>query len=123
MPAEPARIGFIREEYRRVVASTPAITSRYGNLARESEDPIETFFDDVADAQVVADERQALHGQERRRFRCETATIEEITALSYVGAIPIGRYRDSERLADSKVLIGEILLDFHKQHAATMVWG
>lgn len=123
MPATASRIGFIKEEFRRVVAETPTVSVKHGNLARESDDPIETFFDSTADAQLVATARQALLSPERRRFRCETASLEELMALTYVGAVPLGRFRDSERSADRKVLVGEIVLDFQKQHGAAAVWG
>lgn len=123
MPATPARIGFIKEEFRRVIATTPAVTARHGNLARTSEEPIETFFDNVADAQLVANERQDLLSPDRRYFRCETTSIEELMALAYIGAVPIARYRDTERAADGKMLLGEIVMDFQKQHGAATVWG
>ena len=126
MPATPARIGFIREEFRRVVASTPAVSNKYGNLARESDDPIETFFDDTADAQIVANERQDLLSADRRRFRCAVNRLDEVMVLDYVGSLPLAQYRDAERGisgADGMMVVSEIVIDLHKGQAAIMVWG
>jgi hypothetical protein len=123
MPATPSRIGFIREEFRRVIASTPAVSNKYGNLARESDDPVETFFDNVADAQAVANERQALLSPDRRRFRCAVGSIDEVLALTYAGHLPLAQYVDTERGADTKAVVSEIVIDLQKQQAAIMVWG
>lgn len=123
MPATAARIGFIQTEFRRVTATTPAAQTRHGTLARQSEDPVETFFDNTADAQVVCAARQALLSTERRRFRLAATGIDEVLALSYTGAVPIGRYRDSERAVDCKVLVSEIAIDLGKHSAMLTVWG
>lgn len=123
MPATPARIGFIQSEFRRVVATTGSANTRHGNLARESDDPVETYFDNIADAQVVANERQALLSPERRRFRAVVAGLDEVVALDYIGAVPIASYVDTERNFNGKALVSEIILDFDKQQAAVMLWG
>jgi hypothetical protein len=123
VPATAARIGFIQSEFRRVVATTPSAQTRFGSLARESDDPVETFFDSAADAQVIADARQALLSPERRRFRVNTVGAAEILALPYVGAVPIGRYVDTERAADRPVLLGEIIVDLSRDKASLTVWG
>lgn len=123
MPATPSRIGFVQSEFRRVIATTTSATTRHGALARESEDPIETFFDSETDAQAVASERQAMLSPDRRRFRVNLATIEEAAALTYVGAVPNARYVDDERQADRKVIVCDITLDFDKQQAVLSLWG
>lgn len=123
MPATPARIGFIQEEFRRAVAETPAMRTRYGALARESEDPVETYFDSEADAQVIADARQALLGVERRRFKVQTKGIEEILALPFTGDVPTAQYTDADRAMDRKMLISEILVDLGKSTATLTLWG
>lgn len=50
MVATPARIGFVIEPYRRATAETQIVADRYGNLARETDDPHETWFASLADA-------------------------------------------------------------------------
>lgn len=123
MPATSARIGFIQSEFRKVVSTTTAAQTRHGTLARKSEDPIETFFDNTADAQVVSDARQALLSAERRRFRVSVTGIDEVLALNYLGAVPLGRYKDTERAANMPVLISEIAIDLGKHGAELGVWG
>lgn len=54
MTATPSTIGFIGQQFRQAIAETVATKGKHGSLARESENPVETFFDDVADAQVIA---------------------------------------------------------------------
>lgn len=123
MPATPSRIGFVQSEFRRAVSTTASVQTRYGALARQTEDPIPTFFDNVADAQIVADARQSLMSAERRRFRVGVSSVEEALALSYIGAVPKGRYVDSERNANLPVLVSEITVDLSRLNAAFTVWG
>lgn len=124
MPATPSRIGFITQEYRRATSETAAAATRHGKLARESEDPIETFFDDVEDAQVMADARQTLLSSERRRFAPRVVGMDEALALTYLsGTIPLGHYTDTERSADMSVLVAEIGFDFARQQCEFTVWG
>lgn len=123
MVATPARIGFIMEEWRRVIATTSAVETRYGNLARKSDDPIETFFDDVDDAQIVANARQALLSQERRRFRVAVVGLDEVFDLDWLDGVPVARYIDDERDADRPVLVSEIAIDLAKDTATLTLWG
>lgn len=123
MPATPSRIGFVQSEFRRATSTTATAQTRYGSLARKTDDPVVTFFDNVADAQVVANARQALMSAERRRFRVGVSTVEEALALSYLGAVPNGRYVDSERNADLPVLVSEITIDLSRLNATFTVWG
>lgn len=123
MTATPARIGFITTEFRRVVSENASVKAQFGGLARQSEDPVETFFDSTADAQVMADERQSLLSAIRRRFTVTVQGVEEIAALNYRGALPVAYYRDSERGMDRSMMIGDIAIDFGKQNAAVSIWG
>lgn len=123
MPATPARIGFIMQQYRKVTATTSAVQTRYGSLARETEDPVETLFDNVADAQTLATARQSLLSAERRRFRVTTSGMAEVMALSYVAGVPLARYVDTEKQADMPALVSEIVLDLGRDKAALTLWG
>lgn len=123
MPATVSRIGFIQQEFRRVVSTSPAMQTRYGSIARETEDPIETYFDSSANAQVIADGRQSLLGTERRRFTVRLNSADELLALNYIGAVPVVRYVDGEKDADRKALITEITVDLEKDAATVGVWG
>lgn len=123
MPATPARIGFIQTDLRRVTSLTTTAKARHGNLARESEDPIETFFDNVADAQVMADARQALLSPERQRFMVTLNSAAEIQALSYVSAIPVGRFVDTDRGVNKPVLMSDFTIDYNRLAAAVRIWG
>ncbi|KPL67396.1 hypothetical protein SZ64_04315 [Erythrobacter sp. SG61-1L] len=125
MPATPTRIGFILEEYRKVVSEDADVRAAFGNSARESEDPVETFFDSTADAQIMADERQALLGViGRRRFRAEMNGTDEMAAIDYTsGTIPNGWLTSDRHDVSRKVLIAEFGFDFAKQDSAAMVWG
>lgn len=123
MPALPARIGFVQSEYRRATSTTAAVKTRYGTTARQTVDPVVTYFDNVADAQVIADARQALMSAERRRFKVNVSSVEESFSLSYIGAVPKGRYVDSERSANLAVLVSEISIDLSRLNASFTVWG
>lgn len=123
MPATPTRIAFITEEYRRAVATTASAKTRHGTLARETDDPVETYLDDATDAQAIATARQDLLSPERRQFRLAVGDIAEVMALDYFGAVPVARYVDTESGVDRDMLVSEIIIDFDSQQAALRVWG
>lgn len=125
MPADATRIGFIIEEFRKVVSEDASVRSAYGNVARETDDPVETFFDNEDDAQVMADERLALLGViGRRRFRLEVAGTQDVAALDYAGGqIPNAWLTSEQHNIDRKMVVAEIGYDFGKQDSAMMVWG
>lgn len=123
MPATVARIGFIQNEFRKVISSSATADTRYGALARQSDDPIETFFDSTTDAQAIADERKTLMSAERRLFQVTVNDAAPVLALSYIGAVPLGRYRDTERVADRAVLVGDLTVDLARNTANLTVWG
>lgn len=123
MPATPSRIGFIMQEFRKAVSETSSVQTRYGSLARQSDDPIPTWFDSEADAQDVADARQALLAPERRRFRTSVVGVSEILAIDYIGAVPVATYIDDERGCNRPMLVSEIVIDLGKQSAELTLWG
>lgn len=124
MPATAARIGFITEEWRRAVAETPAVKTRYGSNARASEDPIPTFFDNVADAQTVATERQTLLSAERRMFEITLIGVADVLALDYTGQVPIATYTDAERSVSAlSCLVAQIGVDFRTETSTLRLWG
>jgi len=123
MPATPTRIAFIQEQFRRVIATTAAAQTRYGNLARKSEDPIETFFDSTTDAQTMANARQTLLSPSRQRFIVGVTGLEEVLGLSFLGTTPLARYVDPERNANIPAIVGFVSMDFNKQSATINVWG
>lgn len=124
MTATPARIGFIQNQFRRVIAETPSARDRHGDLARDSADPIETFFDSPADAQAMANERQTILSAERRRFQLTVAGLDEAMAVDYLGGlIPLATYIDAERAADMTAMVAEIGFDFSAQRAEFIIGG
>jgi hypothetical protein len=124
MPATPARIGFVLEQWRPGVAETQSVRDLFGDLARESDDPIEAFFDDTDDAETMAEARQDLLSPMRRRFQATAKGLDEALALDFLsGTIPNARYIDEERTCDRRVLVCQAGFDFDRQHATFMVWG
>lgn len=124
MPTTPERAAFITQEFRRATSQTASAQTRHGDLARSSDDPVETFFDDVTDAQTIADARQALLSPERRLFRPRVRGIDEALALTYTsGLIPVHRYVDVDKGFDGAALTKSITIDFAAQQAEIGVWG
>lgn len=123
MPATPARIGFIMQEFRRTAVESATIKARYGSKARQTADPIPTYFDSATDAATVAAARQALLGTERRRFRVSLNGASAGLGLTYVGAAPKVRYVDSERSANLAALGAEISVDLGRDNTTLMIWG
>jgi hypothetical protein len=123
MPATPERAAFVREEFRRAVALAPTASARYGNLARKSDDPVETFFDSVAHAQTVASARQSLLSAERRRFNVQVVGLDELDGLDFIGAVPIATYVDTARKINKAMIVSEIVMDYERGKASLLIWG
>lgn len=120
MTATPARIGFILEEVRTVTAENATVASRYGNLARRDTEPVPVFFDNVADAQAVADERLALLSPSRRRFDSGVQGLDEALALPRAAT---ARTIDAQASLDKLMLVSNVEFDFARQTATLETWG
>ncbi|MEA3044590.1 MAG: hypothetical protein QOH47_2428 [Sphingomonadales bacterium] len=124
MPATADRIGFIRQQFREVVASDDAIKTRYGEDARDTgAEPVETFFDSIADAQIMCDQRFKLLKRDRRRFRTTVNSIVDFTgALDFSQVTPAATVIDSERGANLVGSIVEITQDHDKDRTSFVTW-
>lgn len=123
MAATSARIGFIMTGFRRAIAESATAKARYGDDARQSDDPIESYFDNVEDAQTIADERQALLSIERRRWKVTAKAVDEMADLDLTAGVPVAQFVDRLSDADRKVLVSEIVIDLAKQSTTTTLWG
>ncbi len=124
MTATATRVAFIQQEFRRAIAEEASVRTRHGLLARESEDPVPTSFDSIADATTKAQERLDLLSPERRRFTARVVGLDEVLALDpTTGVIPNAWYVDEERDCDRKVIIATCEIDLGKQQATLGIWG
>jgi hypothetical protein len=101
MPATAARIGFVTQEWRRSVASDPAVKTLYGEAARDTAgkdgEPVETFFDEPADALTMATQRLSLLKANRRRFKQDVNEVLEFTgSLDFSQVTPAVRVVDTD---------------------------
>lgn len=125
MSATPARIGFIQSQFRRVIAETTSAKTRHGEAARETDDPVETFFDNTADAQVIANARQSLLSPERRRFQVQAVGADVGVGVTYAeGICPLATYTDAERdVSGMTAIVADITIDFARQTSTFSIWG
>lgn len=125
MPATPARIAFVLQPFRRAVATADDTKRRYGNLAREAADPVESCFAEIEDAQQRADERCALLSDDRRSFKVKVADIDErLIAILSADYVPEVRLTDTERhIFDRPMLVSSFAIDTDAQGAEFIIWG
>lgn len=123
MPATPARIGFILQEFRKVTVETASVATKYGDIARISDDPVETFFDSTSDALAMAQERQDLLDADRRQFRATAVGLDEALALDYSAVTPTVRVVDTELVADQDAIVVELSVDFGRDRQTLTAWG
>lgn len=124
MPAAPSRIGFITSAFRSVIAGpNTAIETLYGDAARDNQEPVETFFDDVADAQAMANERLALLGVKRSLVPGVIDGTELAAALDRTSALPTAQVIDDEQSRNSPGLIVGITIDYNTERSTLDTWG
>ncbi len=123
MPATPARIGFIQAEFRKVVEKDATVQSRFGSLARDSEDPIPTWFNNEADALAVAQERQDLLGQTRRRFSVRQVDAADIATLTLSSTLPVVSFTDAEKGVSRNMAVCSLSYDLGRGSTTVTLWG
>jgi predicted metal-dependent HD superfamily phosphohydrolase len=125
MPVTPERAAFVQEEFRSVVVKSTPVRDAYGKVARDTKDvPIATFFDNRADALVIAEERLAILGSHGRRFRVVVNEILTESDLQFATDLPGAHLVDSELVADMDVAIASIdSVDFQEGKTTLIVWG
>lgn len=141
MPATPARIGFVMQEYRSAIASDAAVKTKWGAAARDTsavkdpasqpadkidaEAPIPTLFDNVADAQAVVNERLALLGAARRKYEVQLGELLDFSAgLDFRTTLPALGLIDPEKDANlSALLVSVDALDFETDKTTVQLWG
>lgn len=127
MPATPERIGFITQPYRLALTAVDAtVEAAYGDLARETvaDAPIETQFDDMDDAQAMADERLPLLKEERGRYQAGLPNALKFgIGLDYSQSTPTGTVIDPERATNKPALVTDINLDLRRDIVTLGMWG
>lgn len=125
MVATAAQIGFVIEQYRTAVAKDDDVHTAYGDKARNTKDePVETFFEDVADAAVIAAERLSLLSADRRRFRQDVNEALDFSgALDFSQATPAATVIDDERGANHAAAIVEATVRDGEGKTTLVTWG
>ncbi len=126
MPATPARIAFVGQEFRSYVASDSAVQTKYGSAARDTlEAPPETFFDDIADVQSICTERFNLLKAERRKFKVSASGLLAFTgALDFSQVAPPVTVRDDEKSANlAAAIVGIDGKDYDANKTTVTIWG
>lgn len=129
MTATPARIGFVTQQWRSALP-TPltAVKTKYGELARDTADLdtklIESYFDNVADALVLASARLTLLSGDRRRFVQESRGVQSFTgSLDFSQVTPAVNVIDDDRLANHNAATVEISVDLGGDKTTITSWG
>lgn len=124
MAATAERIGFITQAAR-IASSGPtdSVVFKYGERARDVDEPLETFFDNMNDVQAICDARHALLSADRRRFQQQIAGEATGLALDYSQLLPTVQVVDEERAADMPALVCEIGVDFEREATILSTWG
>jgi len=124
MPALPSRIGFITQEFRIATAGpNTAVEALYGNAARDTPDPLESFFDDVDDAQAMADERLALLEVQRSLVTASIQGVDTGVAIDPSLSLPTVRIIDDEQDRNSPALVVGLTIDMGKETTTLETWG
>lgn len=124
MPATAARIGFISEQYRTATAGPVAsVAALYGNAARDTLEPLETYFDSQADAEAMADERLELLKVQRSLVTASIAGLDDAQDIDFSLLLPTVRVLDDEQERNSRALVVGVGLDLKTGRSSLDTWG
>lgn len=124
MPASPSRIGFITQAFRTATAGpNSAVATLYGNAARDTPEPLETFFDSTTDAETMAEERLTLLEVRRDLVTVSLESTDDAVALPISTALPTVTVIDDEQERNSAALVVGINLDFGTERSTLQTWG
>lgn len=124
MPATPSRIGFVTQQFRIATAGpNTAVAALYGNDARDTPEPIETFFDDLADAQAMANERLALLEVQRALVPVKIDQPDTAAGLNVTTSLPTVRVIDDEQDRNSSALVVSLTIDMKTERSQLTTWG
>jgi len=111
---------------RSYVKSNTAIQTRYGTLARDTlAEPVESFFDSMADVATICDERFTLLSADRYKFQLTLAGIIDMSgSLDYASTAPTVTVVDSEKSANrAAMIVGIGPIDYEANKSTVTVWG
>lgn len=120
MPALDTDIAAATRDVVTATWSSATIAARYPSARDGSVQPARAYFDSVADAQVVANQRGALIGTERRRF---AVAVEEVLAIDPTTGLPQARVIDGEQALDATMLAARIEVDLEQERTSIEVFG
>ena len=124
MPATPSRIGFITQAFRVSTAGpNTAVETHYGNAARDTTEPLETFFDDPADAQAMVNERLALLSVTRSLVTVQIQGIATAADIDPSLALPTVTIIDDEQGRNSAALVFGVTIDMKTERSTLETWG
>jgi hypothetical protein len=116
-------MAFIQSEFRLGVAEDATVRANHGNLARESE-TIESCFDSVAHATIMAADRQELLSAERRLFDIAVPGAAIGLGLDLTGGnLPVAAYSDTERGIERSVVVAGFTVNLATQQTELRIWG
>jgi hypothetical protein len=125
MVATPVRIGFITKATRSVLATDGLVTTKYGQLARDTKDePFETYFDSMTDTQAVLGARFTLMSADRRRFNQTVRGVIDLAGVfNYTLTTPAVTVIDDERQANLPAMCTELGIDPLNERSLVQSWG
>lgn len=124
MPAAPSRIGFITSEFRVITAGpNGAVSALYGNKARDTAEPLVTYFDSTDDAQSVADERLAILQVQRSLVPVSIDQVDPAADLDFDLILPTVRIIDDEQDRNSPALVVGLTIDMNTDRSLLETWG
>jgi hypothetical protein len=116
--ATPSRISRCSRDYSYATASNPAVLAARPDAKPQGGDEftIDSFFDNVADAQVMLDEKFAVLASSRRNEAAETAVPLRVgTDIAIAPVLPKARMIDANRGVDAVLIIKGLSVDTHTE--------
>lgn len=122
MPATAANIAYVMDGARRsALYTSSARKTDYGNLARDTKDePFDSFFDSVSDAQTMLNARGNLLCRHARRF---DARIQGVMSLDLSGALPAATVVDDGLAVSMACAVVGFVEDFNTEQTSLALWG
>lgn len=124
MTATTDRIGFVLRATRNITAGpSQTVIDQHGSSARDTEEPVITLLNSVADGEQHALQAFGLLSANRRRFEHIVDGVETAEAIQDAQGVTTITLIDEDRDVSAPFLVAQAMPDYDADQSILTLWG